>query len=439
MTDEQQTTQNGSEAEEPEILEITLRELADKLKAEPGVGPYYCVDRILDNRTKRKLIDPRSVLNHRIVTRIFDHWNLSSDTVVRVTRNLEVFDRPEDTAKTIAHYSDTLHRYLMAIFTREKPSYKVEVQGLVNTAIEMLNTVFSFDKIENVTIGPDDLRPFSSYYDHLVNTTVYWLATFAALNRKYEGATGAVEVWRSRNKAELRNLLGAYGELPKDIVLYYDIYGIGQLDKETEKNKRGDMGLVLSGFFGALFHDAGLIDEPEIIISREGHIDEKLMAHVDASNALLKKRLPILFDERPLVRSIIKNHHERVDGKGYPRGVKTPHLFAQILSVVDNYEEFCAKFVRGKVIRFLARAAGRQYEGDVVRAFLSILSPYAEGETVDVFEGKGGEPVMTGKIVSIENKFKPTVRISDSHSPHFSNLVGADVDLALDENITFFI
>ena len=447
VTDEQQQAQNPSPqnaaapaaAGEQLIEEYTLHELSEKLKREKDEQPYYCVDQIRDGRTKRKLIDPRSVLNSRIVTHMFDSWNLSPDTIVRVTRSLEVLDNPDEVQKTISFFADQFYRYLMAIFTTDKPSYKVEVQGLVNAAAEMLNTVLNYDAIDTVQVSPNDLRPLSSYYDHLVNTAVYWLTTFALINKKNESSTGSVEVWRSRNKSEMRNLIGPYGDLPKDLPLYYDIYGIGRLDKESDANKRSDMSLVMSGFFGALFHDLGLLEQTEIVISRDGHIDELLKTHVDESNKLLKKKLHIMYDERPLVRSIIKNHHERVDGKGYPRGVKNPHLFAQILAVCDNYDEYCSQFVRGKVIRFIARTAGRQYEGGIVRAFLQALEPYNQGETVDVYEGKGGEPVMSAKVVGIENKFRPTITVTECHDGAFSKYQGQTLDLGADENITFFV
>lgn len=439
MAEEQAQSAHAQQPGEPVIEEYTLSDLQAELISGKDDRPCYCVDQIRDPRTKRKLIDPRSVLTAKAVAFMYESWNLSRDTIIRVTRDLNALENLEESGKTIHYYADQLHRYLMAIFTTEKPSYKAEVQGLAIAGNEMLNTVFNYDAIQDAQIGPDDLRPFTTYYDHLVNTAVLWMGTFAALNRKNESSAGSIEVWRTRNKSELRNLIGPYGTLPKDIVTYYDIYGIERVEESAAGNKKSDLSLAMSGFFAALFHDLGLLDEPEILISREGHIDDKLAGHMDESNNALKKRLAILYDERILVRSIIKTHHERIDGKGYPKGKKDPHLFAQILSVCDLYEEYCSKFVRGKVIRFLARAAGRQFPGDIVRAFLSILRPFEQGEVVDVFEGKGGKPAMQASITSIANRFRPALTVTEVYDSQFNSFDGQVLDLGLDENITFFI
>jgi hypothetical protein len=436
MTQDQ--AQNGSAAT-PVIEEYTLSDLQSLLERERDGRPFYAVDQIRDPRTKRKLIDPRSVLTAKAVAFMYESWNLSRDTVIRVTRNLEALENLEDAGKTIHYFADQLHRYLMAIFTTEKPSYKAEVQGLATTGNEMLNTVFNYENIQEALIGPDDLRPFTTYYDHLVNTTVLWMGTFAALNRKNESAAGSIEVWRTRNKSELRTIIGPYGTLPKDIVTYYDIYGIDRVDDAAAVNKKSDLSLVMSGFFAALFHDLGLLEEREILISREGQISDRLKTHMDQSNEILKNRLAVLYDERILVRSIIKTHHERMDGKGYPKGKNDPHLFAQILAVCDLYDEYCSKFVRSKVIRFLARAAGRQFPGEIVRAFLSILRPFEQGEIVDVFEGKGGKPVMQASITSIANRFRPALKVTQIMDPQFNSFDAQTLDLAQDENIPFFI
>lgn len=435
-----QQHENKPDQAQPVIESYTLQELAEMLDTSPDGPAYYCVDPMRDPRTKHKLIDPRSVLKATAVRHMFENWSLDRDSIIRVTQDLDLLGVGDDSAKTIAYFAAQFHYYLMKIFTQDKATYKPEVQGLVTSAVEMLDTVFNCDNIAEVRVGPDDVRPFSSYYDHLVNTAVYWLATFCALNRKFEQSPGSIAVWRSRDKNELRQISGPYGELPKNLVLYYDIYSRDTVASELAAKKKGDLGLVTSGFYGAIFHDLGLLGQPSIVTSQEGKTTELLMNHMDESTALLKKKLGILYDERPLTRSIIKNHHERIDGSGYPRRIKDPHLFAQILSVCDAYDELCSKFPRGKVIHYLARAAGRWIDGDIVRAFLSILQPYLPGEHVEVYEGKGGDPVMSAQVVRLgKNHLRPVIKITNALNPAFESRVDAELDLAEGQNITFFV
>lgn len=426
---------------EPVIESYTLMEMGDKLEAAAeGDEAYYCVDAIRDPRTKHKLIDPRSVLNAAIVRRMYESWSLDRDSVIRVTRNLEALDNQDESGMTIPGFAAQLHHYMMKIFTRDKTSYKPEVIGIVTSAVDMLDKVFTHEAISEIRISPDDLRPFTSYYDHLVNVAVYWLASFAALNRKYEQSPGRLEVWRSRDKNEMRRVAGGlYGELPKNVMAYYDIYARDSGTDEINRKKKGDLSLVTSGFFGALFHDLGLLEEPSILVSEEGKISDSLAAHPDASNALLKKKLGILYDERPLTRSIIKTHHERLDGGGYPQKSKNPHIFAQLLAVCDTYDELTTKQPRGKVLRTLARSAGKWYDGDVIRAFLSILQPYRLGERFDVFEEESSVPVMSCEITGVDNRYKPLIKITATHTSQYAGRAGETIDLADEANAALFV
>ncbi|HOO56446.1 MAG TPA: HD domain-containing phosphohydrolase [bacterium] len=421
------------------VEEYAIADLEKML--ESATEQYYCVDSIRHDRTKRKLIDPRTVLTPKVVRNLYEFWDVNRDRVIRVTRDLDSVDEFIDVGtKTISHYANQLHRYLANIFTVEKKSYKAEVQGLATTAAEMLEGVLGYDRIIETSIGPADLRPITTYYDHLVNTAIYWLAAFSFMNRARSNEVGSVEVWRSKNKAEMSKITDPRGRKP-ELSLYYDYYGWQHSAAEVQANKKSDLSLVISGFFGALFHDTAFIDEPDVIISLKGHIDDRLREHMDVSNKMLKERLPILADERPITRNIIKNHHEYIDGSGYPNGKKEKdlHLFSQIISVCDMYDEYATKFVRGKVIRLMAQGAGRNFTGEVLRSFFKILRPYEPGEVLNVYEGKKKEPVMSAEVLESENRFRPRITIQDVYAPENGVEAGATLDLKDDENVIYFI
>lgn len=427
------------ETEESPIEEYALTDLEGML--EKATEPYYCVDAIREPRTKRKLVDPRAVLTPTITRNLYESWGVNRDKVVRVTRHLDEVDKYYDIAsKTIPHYASQFQRYLANIFTVKKPNYKAEVQGLAAAAAEMLNGIFGWDKIQDITVGPSDLRSVSSYYDHLVNTAIYWLAAFSHYNRKRAGEAGAMESWRSKNKDEMRKITDPRGRKPK-LTVYYDYYGWDRAPEDIQIAKKGDLSLVLSGFFAALFHDVCFLNEPKIIISIKGKIDEKLKQHPDGSNKVIKEKLSILYDERPLARNIIKNHHEYIDGSGYPRGKKDKdlHVFIQILSICDMYDEYAARYIRGKVIRLMSRGAGREFDGEALRAFFSILRPYEEGEILDVYEGNIKEPLMRAEALASENHFRPKIRVTEKLTGAAKFSPGDEIDLASDENVIFFI
>jgi hypothetical protein len=425
--------------EENPIVEFTIIELEKVL--ETATEPYYCVDPIREPRSKRKLIDPCSELTSSIVKTMYEGWGVDRNKLVRVTKHLEAIeDFLDPNKKTVNQYVNQIQRLLMKIFGTDKKTYSGEVQGLATVAVEILDNIFGHDKIGEVTIGPSDLRTVNTYYDHLANTAILWLATFAHLNKKRSEEAGAMEVWRSKNKEEVRKITDPRGRKAAP-PLFYDYYGRENCPSELEPMKKGDMGLVISGFFGALLHDVVFLKEPKILISIKGHIDELLKQHPDGSNALLKQKLAILHDERPLVRNIIKNHHEYIDGSGYPTGrtEKDLHLFVQIVTMCDMYDEYNTQFIRGKIIRVMSQGAGKIFAGDVLRSFFSILRPYDVGESLDVFEGKSREPVFRAEIVDSQQHFRPKIRIGNifHDSPNIKS--GDVLDLSKEENVIYFL
>ncbi|MEW5944978.1 MAG: HD domain-containing phosphohydrolase [bacterium] len=422
--------------EAPAWEEFTIAELAKKLEREDVV--YYALDPIRDRRTKRKLVDPRGILTPSILRGLHTNWDVSEDAVIRVTTRLDLFDKEEELERNATFYANQIYHFLMRIFKEEKKSYKAELQGLAVTCAEMLDKLFSYDRIEETLLHPSELRAHNTYHDHLVNTAVYWTATFAALNKKRTDSPGAVEVWRSRSKPELRDL-GVTPDREKSLVLYYDIYGRDRAAADVAEKKKSDMSLVLSGFFGALFHDVALIEQPRIIPPAGKDVPPLLLAHPDKTNELLKQRLPALFDDRPLVRSIIKKHHERLDGSGYPDRKKDPHLFARIVAVCDTFDELASCLSKGHAVHHIALGAGRRFDGEVVRAFLSCVKPYDEGEVLPVYEENGREPVMEAKVVRLQNRFRPCLLVQSASDERFASRVGGVLDLADPDNRDFVV
>ena len=88
-------------------------------------------------------------------------------------------------------------------------------------------------------------------------------------------------------------------------------------------------------------------------------------------------RVPALKDVVPVVR----HYHERVDGSGYPDGLKgrdIPHL-ARVLAVTDSYAAMRdgrpgqAGLSVADVIERLRAAAGTQLDADIVKSLVQVL------------------------------------------------------------------
>ncbi|HPX70762.1 MAG TPA: diguanylate cyclase [Bacillota bacterium] len=88
-----------------------------------------------------------------------------------------------------------------------------------------------------------------------------------------------------------------------------------------------------------LLHDIGKIGIPDAILSKEGRLDEDELAvmreHVDLSIEMVR-HLPAL----DYVTPAVMGHHERYDGKGYPRGIsgEAIPIGARCLSIADAFD-----------------------------------------------------------------------------------------------------
>ena len=90
---------------------------------------------------------------------------------------------------------------------------------------------------------------------------------------------------------------------------------------------------------GAFLHDIGMLAIPEPVLSRNGPLNEHEYDLVK-SHTVVGDRLCGTLRSLQSVRPIVRHHHERLDGSGYPDGLvgdKIP-LLAQIVGIVDVFE-----------------------------------------------------------------------------------------------------
>jgi len=130
---------------------------------------------------------------------------------------------------------------------------------------------------------------------------------------------------------------------------------------------------------GGLLHDIGKVGVPDSILNKRGRLNEEEYATIKAHPELGAQILehPCFADIRPWVAA----HHERPDGRGYPRGLSGPELAveARILAVADAYEAMTSDRAYRPAIGHTAaraelrRASGTQFDPDVVRALLAVL------------------------------------------------------------------
>lgn len=131
---------------------------------------------------------------------------------------------------------------------------------------------------------------------------------------------------------------------------------------------------------GALFHDIGKIGVPREILLKPGPLnaeeERQMRAHPLIGESIVK---PLSSAADTL--TIIRHHHERFDGGGYPDGLaghKIPVL-ARIVSVCDAYDALArdrpyrVRRNSEEVVETLMRGAGQQWDRELVSLLLSGL------------------------------------------------------------------
>ncbi|MCF8050540.1 MAG: HD domain-containing protein [Desulfobacterales bacterium] len=151
----------------------------------------------------------------------------------------------------------------------------------------------------------------------------------------------------------------------------------------------------------ALLHDYGKIGVPDSILKKPGRLTkneyELVKDHARKTEEILE-RVPFdgVYQEVPRIAGA---HHEKIDGSGYPNGLKRDQipLGAKIIAVADFFEAVTSKrhyrdpMPDGVAISMLKEGRGTHFDQDVTDAFLRYYTQY---EAVDEV-GTGKKDVIS--------------------------------------------
>lgn len=129
----------------------------------------------------------------------------------------------------------------------------------------------------------------------------------------------------------------------------------------------------------ALMHDIGKIGISEVVLNKKASLTEaeyvEVMKHPEIGYQILKS-----VDAYSNLAEYALSHHEKWDGSGYPKGLSGQEipLISRIISVADAFEAMTSDrpyrraLTREEAIQELEKHAGRQFDPEVVEAFLRI-------------------------------------------------------------------
>lgn len=164
---------------------------------------------------------------------------------------------------------------------------------------------------------------------------------------------------------------------------------------------------------GALLHDIGKMRVPADLLNKSTKLTPDELAlmrrHPEYGNDILGESEGV----PPAVREIAYAHHERVDGSGYPRGLKGEELtpFPMVVSVVDVYDAMTSdrayhlRISPHEALNVMYGWASSHFSEELMEAFIRCLGIYPVGSIVELSSGEVGV-VLT---VNREHHLQPTL------------------------------
>ena len=200
------------------------------------------------------------------------------------------------------------------------------------------------------------------------------------------------------------------------------IIGIGL---KFEKDELHDLGVA------ALLHDIGKTMIPRTILNHPGVLNKPALDIIKnhsrfgfdmvASSSLLSER----------VKLGILDHHERLDGSGYPNGKTGGEIskFGKIISVSDVYDALTSKRVykdavlTSEAIEYIYSYSGTYFDPEVVKVFMTHVMPFPIGSFVKLSDQSIGQVTENHKELPYRPKVKIVMKNNIPVTPYYIDLL----------------
>lgn len=191
---------------------------------------------------------------------------------------------------------------------------------------------------------------------------------------------------------------------------------------------------------GAILHDVGKVKIKKELLNKPGKLTENefelIKEHSICGFDLMRKIEGI----SALAAHVPFQHHEKLDGSGYPRGLKGSeiHLYAKIVAVADVYDALVADriyrpaFSAHEAAEMIAHGANIYFDPQVTKCFLKHIAIFPIGSLVKLNNGE------TAVVVDVNRELltRPVVRVISANG---SLLEGYGPELDLCKHPTMLI
>jgi HD-GYP domain-containing protein (c-di-GMP phosphodiesterase class II) len=167
--------------------------------------------------------------------------------------------------------------------------------------------------------------------------------------------------------------------------------------------------LALSG----MLHDVGKMRVDDAILNKPGALTPDEFSIMKQHTTYGRNLLAALPSLDHAAVDVAYAHHERMDGKGYPRGLPSQQipLFAKMIGLVDTYDAITSSRVYDKgrasmqALQIIHKNKGTQFDPELAVEFIRMIGVYPPGSIVELENGEVGI-VISNKRTS---KLKPVI------------------------------
>ena len=166
---------------------------------------------------------------------------------------------------------------------------------------------------------------------------------------------------------------------------------------------------------GAMLHDVGKVFIPKDVLQKPGSLTSEeydiIKTHSVKGYDYLKDDVCVSI----VSRIVALQHHEKIDGSGYPDGVKGDkiHEFARIVAIADVYDALTSDrpyrraMSPNEAIEYLMGGADRYFDFNIVCSFVKKIVPYPVGTMIRLSTGA----IAIVEIITPGYPLRPVVKI----------------------------
>lgn len=188
---------------------------------------------------------------------------------------------------------------------------------------------------------------------------------------------------------------------------------------------------------GALFHDFGKLLIDTAILQKKGKLTDEEFENIKEHPVLGYDVLCKYSDISNNAKIIALQHHERLDGSGYPKGIKSEDIttYSKIVAISDVYDALTAERCYRKSMsnkeayEIIISDVGSKFDKEIFEMFMMNVAVYPNGTVVNLTNGMHG---IVKKQVK-NHPLRPLVRVVDDRDKN--NIKLFDLDLSESDNI----